>query len=42
MDHSEIAAAAQEFETARARGEYFPERGLTGSPSTMPPASCWH
>jgi 2-keto-4-pentenoate hydratase len=24
MDQSEIAAAAQEFEAARARGEYFP------------------
>ena len=24
MDQSEIAAAAQEFEVARARGEYFP------------------
>ena len=25
MDQSEIAAAVEEFETARARGEYFPK-----------------
>jgi hypothetical protein len=30
-DDGEIATAAQEFEAARAHGEYFPSGGLTGS-----------